>query len=95
MLKRLAFSGLGFALLVTPLFASAQLTVSTTNDNQTQIQELTEMPIKILLFKHLRHIPPGEQGLEILRWCYLDALKADTHDFKRVRFWQNLKKTKV
>ncbi|MEK7106857.1 MAG: peptidoglycan-binding protein, partial [Patescibacteria group bacterium] len=48
MLKRLAFSGLGFALLVTPLFASAQLTVSTTNDNQTQIQELTALVARLL-----------------------------------------------
>jgi hypothetical protein len=59
-----------------------------------QIQKLTGMPFRILYFKHLGHIPGGEKGTKLLYLLYDIAQTEDTEERKRIRFWQELKKTR-
>jgi hypothetical protein len=61
----------------------------------SQLQELTEIPLRPLLFKWLSHIPKGSGGTEILRVIYLDSLKVSGRKNQRYKCWELIKESKI
>lgn len=61
----------------------------------SQIEKLTGVSLRSLLFKHLKHIPGGDKGTALLGFLYDEAMGEDDELRRRVKFWTLLKSTKV
>lgn len=84
------------------LFGTIEKKKAPTSERAYWIQEAANMTgMKfIVIFGKFSHLGKGQEATDIIKWCYLDSLKAEGQTegekikWRRIRFWGNVKKTK-
>lgn len=84
------------------LFGTIEKKKVPTSERAYWIQEAADMTGQpfMVVFGKFTHLGKGPGATEIIKWCYLDSLKADGKTeaeklkWRRIRFWGNVKKTR-